>query len=333
MKISGLKALFKSVRGTPKGVIKTGIMNSCSFYKNSSCGKADDSIEVICYKLRILTHVIEKALSLPNVRKGFGKEKVKSLLELLDKYIEKSDNCYDHQAFLYAVAALKVYVDNAKINECDVSFIDFNKYKDYADASVISGIDYFDAWEHNSHAATADFKNFAENRHSVRGFSDEPVPEKLVRAAIELAQTAPSACNRQSARVIHITDKSLCKQILEIQGGAKGHTDTELFLIASDLNLYHYVTEMNTPYVDAGIFIMNLLYSLNYYGIGACPLIWDDYSEKGKKLRQILSIPENLHISAVVQFGMYPDGKCKYAVSKRREFEAVYFTENSFNKQ
>lgn len=331
MKFSDLKELCRIMKRTPKGIIKVGLLNTSAYYQNSSCGKKENTIQVVCYHLRILTHVIEKGLSLPKVRKGFGKEKVKTLLELLDKYIEINDNSYDTEAFINALAALQVYVDSAKENECDISFIDMQKYQAYLDASVNCGVCWFDSAKQKEEIKSKSFQEFAESRHSIRGFSDEKVPEQLVKEAVRLAQTAPSACNRQSSRVIHIQDKSLCEKILDVQGGAKGHSVTEVILVAADLDLYHYISEMHVPYVDGGIFVMNLLYALTYYGIGTCPLIWNDYGEKGKKLRELINIPGNLHVVAVVQIGMYPEGECKYAISQRRALDSIYFTEKSFD--
>lgn len=329
MKFSEFKKIYQTIRNTPKGNLKIGMLNTGLYYRNSSCGKKEDMIEVVCYQLRILTHVIEKGLSLPNIRKGFGKDKIKSMITLLDIYIEINNNSYDKEAFINALSALQTYVNSAEENLCDTSFIDMEKYKAYLDKSVECGVYWFDSNEQKE-MKNMDFQEFAKNRHSIRGFSDEKVPEELVKKAVRLSQTAPSACNRQSTRVIHIQDKSLCEKILDIQGGAKGHSLTEVILVAADLNLYHYMSEMNLPYVDGGIFTMNLLYALTYYGIGTCPLIWDDYGEKGKKLRELIAIPNNLHVVTVVQIGMYPEGKCKYAISKRRDFDSIYFTDKSF---
>ena len=75
---------------------------------------------------------------------------------------------------------------------------------------------------------------------------------------------------------------------------------------------------------------MNLIYALTYYGIGTCPLIWDDYGEKGEKLRRIMNIPLNLHVIAVLQIGMPAEEECKYAVSSRRELDTIFLTDKDF---
>lgn len=113
------------------------------------------------------------------------------------------------------------------------------------------------------------------------------------------------------------------RKILNIQGGAKGHSITELLLLVSDLSLYRFLSEMDTPYLDSGIFLMNLLYSCTYYGIDTCPLIWDDYGEKGTELRRILPISKNMHVIAVIQIGEHRENSV-HAISHRRPVEDVF---------
>lgn len=327
MNLQGIRKLLKAIIGTPRGVLKQGIEGIHEYHSRSVCSKGENTIESVCYQLRILTHVIEKALSLPIVKKGFGTEKIKSLVQCLDQYLAIDDHDYDPQAYDYAVSALRTYVENATTNECDVSFVDLGKYTAHAKMYVQSGVEWFEPDIYAKYKQM-DFREFAEKRHSIRSFAEVHVSNEMIKDAVILSQTAPSACNRQSARVIHVTDMELCRRILEMQGGAKGHSITEVLLIASDLNLYRYCSERNTPYIDGGIFTMNLIYALTYYGIGTCPLIWDDYGEKGERIRKLVKIPENLHIVAVLQIGLPSEGCCKHAVSSRRPIDDVYFTES-----
>ena len=166
----------------------------------------------------------------------------------------------------------------------------------------------------------SDFQTLAYSRHSVRDFSDKPLSVEKIKKAVKLAQTA---CNRQSSRIIHVTDREKCEKILNIQGGAKGHSITELLLLVSDLSLYRFLSEMDTLYLDSGIFLMNLLYSCTYYEIDTCPLIWDDYGEKGTELRRILPIGKNMHVIAVIQIGEHRENSV-HAISHRRPVEDVF---------
>ena len=121
------------------------------------------------------------------------------------------------------------------------------------------------------------FYDFAHNRHSFRYFDDSPLQEKDVFDAVKLAQTAPSACNRQSVKVYCVLNKKTCDEVLDIQQGAKGFEGVNgVFVITANVKRYAGVKEYSAPYVDGSIFLMNLLYSLNYYGIATCPLLFDD---------------------------------------------------------
>jgi nitroreductase len=141
---------------------------------------------------------------------------------------------------------------------------------------------------------------------------------------IKSAQSAPSACNRQSVKVFHVKGEERCKGILDIQGGSKGFSQVnDVLIVASDLSLYTNALEVNTCYVDSGLFAMNLLLALHYYKIGSCPLLWNDETERGEQLRKIVSIPEKYEIALVIPIGYYPE-EVKYSVSKRKEVFEVY---------
>ena len=131
MKIKRAFTKLKKISEMPRNITMTGIDQMMRFYYHSSASLKEDNIELVCRELRILTHTIEKGMALPKIRKGFGKEKIKKILELMDKYISIQNSEYDQEAFDYAYAILEKYIDNATENECDISFIDLNKYQKY----------------------------------------------------------------------------------------------------------------------------------------------------------------------------------------------------------
>ena len=52
------------------------------------------------------------------------------------------------------------------------------------------------------------FSLIAHSRHSVRNYSSRTISEEIIAKAVELAQTAPSACNRQATKIYAITSTS-----------------------------------------------------------------------------------------------------------------------------
>lgn len=53
----------------------------------------------------------------------------------------------------------------------------------------------------------SDFKVFSCSRSSVRNFTGEKIPIEIFQQVVDLANNAPSVCNRQSVSVYLIEDK------------------------------------------------------------------------------------------------------------------------------
>lgn len=141
------------------------------------------------------------------------------------------------------------------------------------------------------------------------------VPEKGESYLIEAFKQTKTD---KKTRVHYIQNRDICKNVLDLQGGAKGHTVSSVIVLTSELSLYRHTSEFKTPYLDSGIYLMNLLYALTYYGIGTCPLIWNDDGEKAEEIRRFVDIPWSEQIVAIIQVGHYATNECKYAASNRR---------------
>lgn len=64
--------------------------------------------------------------------------------------------------------------------------------------------------------------------------------------------------------------------------------------------------ERNCAFIDGGIFVMNLLYALHFYHIGACTLNWSATIEQDKNVHNLLSIPEREEIICMLTIGKLP---------------------------
>lgn len=293
------------------------------FYYNSAASLDDSHIEYIVTKLKVLTHEIDKGLNMPEPRKGFGKEKTEQMVQYMKKYNELDTHHYEYDAYIDAYEILKKYVENKDRYGLTINHIDFEQIP--VDMRYQS-----DRVPVNNNTFTCDgkhmnFEQLAKSRHSIRYFKENTVvDESLINKSIQIARTAPSACNRQSTRIILINDKEKAKKVLDIQGGTRGFKNAEnCILIASDLNSYWWSGEINTAYVDSGIFMMNLIYALKYYGIDSCPLIWDDNSFRRKELEKIVKLSPNYLITGVLAIG-YADDKAKILTSPRRSVESIF---------
>ena len=89
----------------------------------------------------------------------------------------------------------------------------------------------------------------------------------------------PSACNRQSCKVYFYKDKNVNEEFRNIISGNTGF-DWEVqnyIAVTSNISAFYDPFERNQVYVYSGIFIMDLVEALRYYGIASCILQNGEY--------------------------------------------------------
>lgn len=280
-------------------------------------GLQGDVASVIAAKVRIICHTIEKALSLSDCRVEFGREKINELIRLYN--ILKEARYKDSNALLIAESTIHSYVNHRLIHGLDISFIPIN-LRDSSSSDIKCGA-------HNFTSSQIDFKCFesiANARHSVRNFSKQNVATEDITQAVRIAQTAPSACNRQATRVYAITDQSKIDALKQRHGGIRAFGQPGvIFAITQDLNLYINEYERNTWLVDGGIFCMNLLYSLNSVGLVNCPVIWGGMDDEDKFISELAGIPDNERVVILVVAGYVPTEGVKTPYSAKRPVSEI----------
>lgn len=239
-------------------------------------------------------HVIEKGMSMKNVKQGFGVEKVYCLIKRLEKYYEKYHN-FDNDFLQYPISTIDNYIDYTnKTSLVDISKIEkrISKLKSLISPFPIiqSGFTVVTKDEIEN-AAKKDFKSLLYSRHSIRYFASQPSVEEL-EEALTLASRTPSACNRQSWRT-YIYNKEKCQEIIRWQGGARGFENDIpcCIIVTSNLNAF-LEYEIFQAYIDGGMYAQNLINSLHYLGIGSIPLSLGFHYNKLNQLSQ-WGIPKN----------------------------------------
>lgn len=228
-------------------------------------------------------------------------------------------NPEDDQIKDVVFATLNAYIQFQKSNNVDISFIP-EQYQQNGKNDIKAGTAYYTLLENNN------FAEIAYARHSSRCFSKKSVNEYTIKEVIKLAQTAPSACNRQATRVYACINSHKIDEIMKMHGGLNGFDKPSvIFAVTGDLNLYQNEFERNTVYVDGGIFVMNLLYSLNAFNILSCPIIWGSEPDMDGKLENLLEIPHSHKIVALVVAGYPKEKEYKAAISAKREVERILY--------
>lgn len=313
-------AYFKNKRNSDKR-IKDNIENYKRDYLKYSTDLSGNYDERSRRRLIIIeTHIIEKGLSHTDFRPGFGRQNVIDLQDNIIAYLKEKN--LDKFAVINAISILYLYHKmNVEHGFWDEDYVNMKLFEDREIQTLVP----YDLDIQNSFAVE-ECENIFYKRHSVRLYDDDgdEVDNQLLLKAVELANTAPSACNRQATHIFAVKNKDLFEKIETLHGGCKGfgrHVSLFLF-VTSDLSLYSS-NEIKLPIYDAGIYTMNLLYALQAYELYACPL---NASLPGKsdQMHHLTGIPNNYDINGLIAvYKIKSENHCRIAASPRRNAKEV----------
>ncbi len=270
----------------------------------------------------IQSHIIEKGLSLSDVKPWFGQPKIKSLMSDMRGYYVKYG---DKKLLFFVVSMLQSYMDyNAKNEGAPTELIaQFESLKlllgDFYDKSLKGG--FVEVSKDDARISKFDFKEFAHSRHSVRSFTGKPIDIQFIHNALKTAETTPSACNRQPWYNYVIVDKKVIEDILAIQRGSRQFKDQVSALVITSSSAYFFGNdEYNQMYFNAGLYAMNLLYALHSEGLGTIPLNMGLSMPELDRIKKLCGMPEAQLPISLIAIGLLPE-KYKYAKSARFNYK------------
>lgn len=279
----------------------------------------------ILAKLIFNYHSIEKGLISEQIRYRFGERKIKRILQLIEIWKRNNFDTSNSQ-FVAVCSVLIKYYDIHKINNININDIISDSYYNFLSGYSkhnVGGTLPYNSSEYflNIHSQ---FDAFSNSRHSVRHFNEEKISLSSIENVVKLARNAPSVCNRQSACVYFIDNRQTAKRILDVQSGlnATSYTVSQLLIITSSVSSFVSPVERNQMFVDGGIFLQNILYSLHFHGIAACALNWSKPFFYEYRVRKYVNINHNQRIIALIAIG-YPKEQFKVPFSCRKETKEI----------
>jgi nitroreductase len=280
------------------------------FKQNLNYIPKDSSFDKIKGSLIMNYHVIEKGLTMPQTRLGFGYTQIRVLLNLIKKYDQKQYPRHD-ATYLYCHKILKEYVrfhnehnfpiDASLSTEIDKA-VSTVEGLECASQLTFQRNDYFK----HCHANIGDFLT---SRYSVRNYIAKEISDETILKCVQLASKSPSSCNRQPVRAYFVRNEQIKQEVLSLQSGNRGfgHLANIIIVITCKIDFYQDFTERHELALNAGMFSMSLLLALHNHEIAACPLNWSVKPEKDKKLKEVLNIPDSEMINLIISCGYTPD--------------------------
>ena len=246
-------------------------------------------------KLRFIiyrqTHGIEKGLSMPLPRYGYGFALRNALIGNLKKYMAL--NGVD-STVLMSMSVLNSFLEYHRDNN-SLSYIkNLEEIEDMLNSvqteNHLGGVLKKNRSDYDWNCYSG-FEDFYVSRNSIRDFADLPITSRDVEKILDIARHAPSVCNRQAWNVqVFFGEKA--QEVLSFQNGNRGfgHVIPAVLLVTSNLAAFNQY-ERNQMFVDGGIFSMSILQSIHGLGYGGCPLNLCKSVVEEHKFRRMLGIP------------------------------------------
>lgn len=312
-----MRKIFKAI-----SILFDALCNSAYWmFRDLKYGVFTRNLDNLLNRLLVAGHVLEKGITMPNRRLGFGQDVVLTLMDFSNQCISKYGK--DYAQLQYALEDLEEYLliheeNNYELPERITDGIKaLLKYKTekLVPSKEFTPEVYF--------RECKDYKEFAAQRHSVRNFTNREIPEDLLNNALQLAiSSAPSACNRQSIRV-KVASREKKDMILQLQNGNRGfgHLVNKLLVVTGEQTAWNYDCR-SSCFIDGGIFTMNLLLALHYYKICACTLNAHLSRSRQKELREIVGMKNSEIPIVFIAIGL-PAQSFTIASSRRLPFNDI----------
>lgn len=268
------------------------------------------------YRLHRCIHRLEKGLSMPERRRGFGKDNFIELVALLKMWREVSPE--NHPSFTWGVDAGTAYLDTLR-RDCELVDLPAEEqgrlsqmYQSLARSWPFART--FSAertttpirWSEDGRGdLVPEFEAVLHRRKSVRRWREEAVPAEIVELALHHALQAPSACNRQPFGVVAVRDPERIVQISKLLTGGGGFAAQAPAILAlvSDYGAYGGHEQRNLAFIDGGLAAMSFLLSLTAQGYGTVSMNWSVEVERDRSMRHLLGIRETQVILFFVAVG------------------------------
>lgn len=164
---------------------------------------------------------------------------------------------------------------------------------------------------HDPESSYLGLRRIACHRRSVRLFDDRPVERDLVERAVEIGLQAPSACNRQSLRLVLVDDVDLRQKVASVPMGTAGFA-SQIPLVAvlvGQLRGYEHERDRHAIFVDGGLFAMGFVLALEGSGLNSCCINWPDLKEKDRQMRTLIDLADDERVVMLIAVGYGTEGQ------------------------
>lgn len=279
-----------------------------------------NTLEYKEFMLRKSYHSLEKSITARQFQQGRGISAIESTFAALERFDQESAaNSKVYKEAIYSVKNFLSFVNDLDL----VKNYENRLLKLFGESQSCNGSENskpilsFKGWNEFSSA-----EMFFSSRQSIRSYENKQVNKSEIEKIAKYAGYGPSACNRNSARLICIVNKILINKVLAIQGGAKTFVEdvNTLICVISDQEAFVSGNERYQHWIDGGMFAMSFVYAAHALGYGTCCLNWSKMILDDLNVRKLIDIKKSERIIMFVSIG-HPDTTQLSCMSKKKPIQ------------
>lgn len=173
-----------------------------------------------------------------------------------------------------------------------------------------------------------DFLKLAQDRYSVRKFSDRPVEQEKLNKILKAGQIAPTACNLQPQRILVIQEEDVLQKLRKC---TECHFNAPLALLVcydKEQCWKRGYDDKSSGDIDAAIVTTHMMLEAHALGIGST---WVMYFIP-EAVKEELKLPETYEATSLLVMGYAAEDIKPSAghLEKKAQEETVFY--NSFRK-
>lgn len=243
----------------------------------------------------IEAHRIEKALTLKSNRNDFSIRPIQRLMYFFNKSNNVDIKKFIISVFNNLIIQCPEHFKNEELKE----FVSLNKVYATNDISKTLNANKL------KNTQKINFMELANIRRSIRYFTDEKILLSDFFSNDDIQNVTPSVCNRRDFRFIQITDEKTKVKLLKLQNGNGSFREhiSNLGIVVADRSKMVNPEERNQCFIDGGLFGMNFIHFLTFYGISSCCLNWSRNMIIDLKFKNLNVIEKHEELLFMVAFG------------------------------
>lgn len=248
-------------------------------------------------------HRIEKGLIMRPRRESFGLGYINTVLDDY-KYVVKKVN---NEEIKWATSVLDEFFrvcSGKEIGNLKSKYFTV-RLKDEEEDTWINNMNPYLYKDRDAPVSPKELLELCQLRTSVRWYVNKIVERQDIEDAVEVAKTAPSACNRQPFRFISTSDRRLIMQVGGLAPGTTGFLKNipNLICVVGDLKNYEFEKDRHIIYIDSSLAVMQMLLSFQTKGISSCILNWPEEYKRDRAISKILNLGKSERVVLLVAFG------------------------------